>query len=211
MEANGEPPARQILSPHRLRQKAVALRAGSLEANGQGHFERHESRARGGISAVARASSPHAAKACPERREGMAALPPARGRLDTRWRCGLRQLRRNPGFTAVAVLTLALGIGANTAIFSVINGLMLKVIPVSNPDQLVLLSFVDHSGTNYSLSYPAYRRFLELKQDFSGIVASTEGAFRLKMRASGHRQEEAGEVEQVGGEGVSGNYFSELG
>ena len=126
-------------------------------------------------------------------------------------RYGLRQLRRNPGFTAVAVLTLALGIGANTAIFSVINGLMLKVIPVSNPDQLVLLSFVDHSGTNYSLSYPAYRRFLELKQDFSGIVASTEGAFRLKMRASGHRQEEAGEVEQVGGEGVSGNYFSELG
>src|SRR3989454_836449 len=63
---------------------------------------------------------------------------------DTRY--GLRQLRRSPGFTIVAVLTLALGIGANTAIFSAIDAVMLKMLPVKHPEQLVLLNWVGHPG-----------------------------------------------------------------
>jgi predicted permease len=124
-------------------------------------------------------------------------------------RYGLRMLAKNPGFTTVAVVTLALGIGANTAIFSVINAFMLRMIPVKSPDQLVLLSLVERPGAGYSFSYPAYQRFQELKQDFAGILACTEGAFGLKMIVSG--KESSGAVEQVGGEGVSGNYFSVLG
>lgn len=60
-------------------------------------------------------------------------------------RYALRQLRKNPGFTAVALLTLALGIGANTAIFSLIDAVMLKTLPVRQPKQLVLLNWVTES------------------------------------------------------------------
>jgi len=104
---------------------------------------------------------------------------------------GLRQLRKSPGFTVVAVLSLALGIGANTAIFSLINGILLKSLPVRNPQELRLINWTSHSwplnrtpawsgnsaytksGKIYcgSFSYPAYRDFAEQAQGFSDLFA----------------------------------------
>jgi hypothetical protein len=89
----------------------------------------------------------------------------------------LRTLRKSPLFTSVAVLSLALGIGANVAIFTLVNQLILQPLPVSHPDQLVLLSARGHHyGSNtgeHSLSYPMYQDFRDKNQVFSGLVCRT--------------------------------------
>lgn len=135
---------------------------------------------------------------------------------------GLRLLRRNPSFTAVAVLTLALGIGANTAIFSLIDAVMLKTLPVEKPEQLVLLNWVapgwpymihsltgdsnrDKSGrsTSTSFSYPIFEDIRAHAHAFSGVLAFAD-AGRVNVGVSG----EAGVAH---GQLVSGDFFSTLG
>jgi hypothetical protein len=82
---------------------------------------------------------------------------------------GLRGLRRNPAFTLAAVLSLALGIGANTAIFSFIDILMLRMLPVEKPEQLVLYR-TGGWGSGYA-SYPLYLEFRKHTDLFAGVFA----------------------------------------
>ena len=117
-------------------------------------------------------------------------------------RYGLRMLRKNPGFTAVAVLTLALGIGANTALFSVVNGVLLDPLPFPQADQLVTLH---ESKPNFDRGSISYLNFLDWQKEnhtFSAMVISREYAFSLTG---------TGEAQQVNSEFVSSDFFSLLG
>jgi predicted permease len=125
----------------------------------------------------------------------------------------LRMLRKNPAFTIVAVLTLALGIGANTAIFSLVNAVMLKMLPVKDPGQLVVVGDpTDVHGRHLgdpqviSFSYPLYRDLNQGNSVFSGMLASSE-VHRLPVKG-----DSGGEIGASNtGVLVSGNYFSVLG
>ncbi|HKD44420.1 MAG TPA: ABC transporter permease [Candidatus Angelobacter sp.] len=127
-------------------------------------------------------------------------------------RYGLRMLRRGPAFTTVAVLTLALGIGANTAIFSLINALLLRMLPVKAPDQLVVIGDPTQVGRRSSgtpqvdiFSYPLYRDLRDHTSTFSGMLASGE-VHRLEVATDGSEI-----TSNSVGVLVSGNYFSVLG
>jgi len=118
----------------------------------------------------------------------------------------LRALRRSPGFTAIAVLTLALGIGANTAIFTLLDQILLRLLPVKNPQQLVLLSMKGrHYGNNWggnAISYPMYRDFRDHNEVFSGMFCRFPFVVSLASGAP---------PERVEMELVSGTYFDVLG
>src|SRR5215211_2001526 len=94
-------------------------------------------------------------------------------------RYGIRMLLKKPGFTAVAVLSLALGIGANTAIFSLLDAVLIKSLPVQQPDQLVLFGKGRNQGLSNSFpdgstdlfSYPFYRRAQQHTDVFSGLAS----------------------------------------
>ncbi len=119
-------------------------------------------------------------------------------------RYGLRMLARSPGFTAVVILTLALGIGANTAIFSMVNAVLLKSLPVEKPEELVVLKYSDpQSGQLHEdFSYPMYQAIRDKNGSFSGVLARSGVELNVGY---------GGESEQLYGELVSGNYFSTLG
>jgi len=128
--------------------------------------------------------------------------------IETLWqdvRYSVRQIVKNPGFTVVAVLTLALGIGANTAIFSLIDALLLKSLPVQRPEQLMTVGTVvpGRSERPYSsFSYPIFREMCQRDTVFSGMVARSGRS----MSMSG-----SGQTERVHAELVSGNFYSVLG
>ena len=124
---------------------------------------------------------------------------------------GVRTLRRSPGFTAIAVLSLALGIGANTAIFSLINAVMLRSLPVRSPRELVSIGDTSRpGGMSFGpvylelSSYPVYQRVRERNTVFSGLLASGR-ADGLSARIDG------GGEESVRGRMVSANFFDVLG
>jgi predicted permease len=118
-------------------------------------------------------------------------------------RYAVRMLRKSPAFTAIAVLSLALGIGANTAIFSLINAVLLQALPVQHPEQLVRLTRADlRNPRSTSFPYPFYRELRDHSAVFSGVLCQTGMEPSLSVDGS---------TERVSGELVSGNYFDVLG
>ena len=160
-------------------------------------------------AAVAFGGRERAREQCREARPGWT--------LELLWRdvrFGLRGLLRNPGLTAVAILTLAVAIAANSTIFSLLSQALLRALPVRDPQQLVVLSFGggtdghthsdggDRPGFHYEFSYPMYRDLRDQNNALSGLVASALDTAGVTWN---------NHSEAVNTELVTGNYFSVLG
>jgi hypothetical protein len=121
-------------------------------------------------------------------------------------RYAVRTLVKSPAFTVIVVLTLGLGIGANTAIFSLTDQVLLRLLPVRSPEQLVVLdgpgAFQGRTFNNGTFSYPMYRDFRDQNTVFDGVLARFPAPLTLITN---------GQAERVDGELVSGNYFDVLG
>ncbi len=123
-------------------------------------------------------------------------------RLQQDVRYALRQLRRSPGFSIVAVLTLALGIGGNTAIFSIVNGVLLNPLRFPQSDRLVSLHESKPNFAEGSISYPNFLDWRQGNRSFSSMALSRRWSFSLTGR---------GDPEQLQGQFVSGSFFTVLG
>src|SRR5258708_24392228 len=117
-------------------------------------------------------------------------------------RYALRMLRRSPGFTTVAVLSLALGIGANTAIFSLLDAVLLKMLPIQKPEELEVIGLRGHQGAATFFSYPAFRYLRDHNEVFSSMFART--TVPVKVVTTGSSERATAEL-------VSGNFFSTMG
>jgi predicted permease len=128
-------------------------------------------------------------------------------------RYALRQFRKNPGFTLVAVLTLALGNGANTSVFTVLNGLLLKMLPVRDPQQLAIVGDSTRASSRSNgtprvdtFSYPLYKELRDHNSVFDGLCAAA---------TDHHIEVDPGNAQfpdqKINGRMVSGNYFTVLG
>src|ERR1700726_187323 len=113
-------------------------------------------------------------------------------------RYAIRALRSSPGFAAVAILSLALGIGANTAIFSLIDSVILKTLPVSHPEQFIQVTM----GRNASFTNPIWEQVRDRQDVFSGIFAFGRARFNLAP---------GGEARYVQSIWASGDFFATLG
>src|SRR5437867_2326602 len=127
------------------------------------------------------------------------------GLVETLWqdmRYGLRMLRRFPGYTVVAVLTLALGIGANTAIFSIVNAVLLRPLPYMQPNQLVDLNLKAEQSDQAFVPYPTFLYWQRESHTLSAMGAWTHDTFNLTG---------TGMATRLGGRRVSANFFSLFG
>jgi putative ABC transport system permease protein len=202
----------------RLRYFVAGKKRGEVDEEIQFHLEREiEANVAAGIpageakrrAAIAFGSRERAREECRQARPSF--FLEALGR-DVQY--ALRGLRRNPGFTAVAVLTLALAIGANATIFSLINQALIQALPVANPHQLVVLSFAGSNpghkeseggnspGRLHEFSYPMYRDLRDQNKVLSGLIAESPATLGVEWN---------NRAESVAAELVTGNYFATLG
>jgi predicted permease len=117
-------------------------------------------------------------------------------------RYALRVLTKNPGFTLIAVLTLALGIGANTALFSVVNGVLLNPLPYPHPDQLVAVAETFPPFAEASIAYPNFLDWVRMNHTFEGLAAYRHTNFNLTG---------TGEAQRLNGVQISADFFPLLG
>src|SRR6185369_6691641 len=115
---------------------------------------------------------------------------------------GARMLAKNFGFTIIAILSLALGTGANTAIFSLINTALLRPLPIANPEQLVSLNNISENHAFPAFSYPNYKDLRDRNEVFSDLIGYRYAPLSLSYD---------GVNERLWGYEVTGNYFEALG